>query len=518
MIPDRFSPTASIQAEADLLLPSLALPDAVQAGLREALRNSGGNSPPGGQTRLPESWRLAGTATGGHVLFHQPPGSTARRWVFADRFGRLHGLLRWNEGGNSLRGMALRLPDGAWCEIKPAAGQHALWGASDLLMARKGAAAHEAETRETVRFETGCFEAVDYGRISHIPPLANPGALPPGAGEALLNTLAMLLCDQGQERVHYRGPYATEHLFDSLERSFTCLQPGNDARAEYSRGEFGRALAGEIAESPVSWRPAPFEPVQPEDDLLVAVKDGVQAVWLGGAPYRRQRGMPGGGSLPGVAPLSGGARVWRDEAAREARYRVGLVLLGAPYRVYRTLDAQGGVAEPREQSPAESQADSLENLPCSEPRAEPAPAQWGEAVFAWAARNCTPALAPAILAMAPRLPVAMAHLPHGVAEIRDGWLLLQAGAFAQFHRLRNSQEDSALALMLISDLLSGAAPILRRRAQAELAANPPPDMAALYRQGESATQAAGKTLERAVPALLKRIVEGADAPPPADGP
>lgn len=511
MIPHHYSysPSASPRQEIGELLPCLGLPQSVQAAAMGAFQNPRERPPPLGEISPEGRWRLEPGAAEGLALFQRLPDGNSRRWVFADGGGRLQGLLQWNSSGEKLLSFILRLPSGQWMEVRPGAAEHALWGRSDLVMLREGGEARELAV----------FQAVDYGHISHIPPLDKPGNLPPGGGEALLNLLAMLLRDQGTQEVRYRGPYPTEQLFQSLQRSFTCIYPeGAAALAAFTREEFTLAISGagveEFVESPVVWRPAPFAPVTAGKHLLAAVRDGVEAVWLDGSPFRRHWAA-GGTEVQGAGsgPMAGGARVWEEAGTPGRVFRVGLVLLGAPYRIVCTLDEMGASLEQKEQEEQEEPqgAPRMDQIP------RPASDLWNAAVFAWAACNCTPALAPSILALAPHTEISWAPLPHALAAMQHNTLLLQSGAHHQFQRLRGGEQDSALALMLVSDLLSSSTPILRRRAQAALAASAPSDIAGmaglaeLRIRGESACREARETLNTVLPALIHALLEGAPA-------
>src|SRR5215216_2437605 len=77
--------------------------------------------------------------------------------------------------------------------------------------------AHEVRTGD--RAATS-MSAVDWARPTEIPTIAAPARLPPGAGGALLNALAVLAARAGVPALRYAGPYPTPALWRALVRSF----------------------------------------------------------------------------------------------------------------------------------------------------------------------------------------------------------------------------------------------------------------------------------------------------------
>jgi hypothetical protein len=72
------------------------------------------------------------------------------------------------------------------------------------------------------RAGTTALTALDWARPTEIPTLADPGALPPGSGGAILNTIALLAERAGVAALRYAGPYPTPALWRTLARSFRC--------------------------------------------------------------------------------------------------------------------------------------------------------------------------------------------------------------------------------------------------------------------------------------------------------
>src|SRR5689334_12005621 len=60
------------------------------------------------------------------------------------------------------------------------------------------------------------MSALDWRRPSEIPTIAAPGRLPPGAGGALLDAIAVLAARAGVRALRYAGPYPTPALRPAL--------------------------------------------------------------------------------------------------------------------------------------------------------------------------------------------------------------------------------------------------------------------------------------------------------------
>src|SRR5215468_8293856 len=140
-------------------------------------------------------------------------GPPRRRLVQFDRHGHLIAACRWTADG-SLAWARCRAADGRWIGVEPGAGDHRVWGRSDRVWELDGTDPWRPVEMLSV------FRALDWARLDHIPPLAEPRRLPSGAGSAVLNLLATLMKDQGLARTRYRGPFPTEQLFTALLESF----------------------------------------------------------------------------------------------------------------------------------------------------------------------------------------------------------------------------------------------------------------------------------------------------------
>jgi hypothetical protein len=164
--------------------------------------------------------------------------------------------------------------------------------------------------------------AVTWARPAELPALAEPGRLPPGAGGAILNTIAVLARRAGVPRLRYAGPYPTAALWRALARSFRC-DASDASEAAFTAGGLERALR--VAREPIAidFVPAPNERiaiaggfVELRDRLERAVIDGITyepggsparlverdghhhaEIWFGDAPYARVASLAPDGSL-----------------------------------------------------------------------------------------------------------------------------------------------------------------------------------------------------------------------------
>src|SRR5436305_1368643 len=150
------------------------------------------------------------------------------------------------------RATAIASSSGTWSAERRAT-TAAPWGLSD----RVWRAVQFPESRGWSGEPLTIFEALDWARIDRIPPLAEPGRLPPGGGTAVLNLIAELAREQGVTRLAYRGPYPTEQLFLALLESFR-YEP------EHASDPLTAFMAGDLA-----WAPAPHERLFGADGLFV---------------------------------------------------------------------------------------------------------------------------------------------------------------------------------------------------------------------------------------------------------
>jgi hypothetical protein len=221
-----------------------------------------------------------------------------------DRTGALHAELTWSAADDSpgslgSLGSLLRLTV-AHAVVHGAVISHPLLGAAHAV----------GDTAMT---------AVAWARPAEIPAIAEPGRLPPGAGGAILNTIAVLALRAGVAALRYAGPYPTAALWHSLARSFRCSAD----EAAFTAGALDRALR--VARDPIAidFVPAPHERiavaggfVELRDRLERAVIDAVPyapggsparlidlagdhhcEIWFGDAPYARVATLAADGAL-----------------------------------------------------------------------------------------------------------------------------------------------------------------------------------------------------------------------------
>jgi hypothetical protein len=164
--------------------------------------------------------------------------------------------------------------------------------------------------------------AIDWDRPTRIPAIAEPGRLPPHAGGALLNELALRARAAGIPALRYAGPYPTPGLYRALRRSF---------RASAGEGEFTAELLTRAArlsrdEVPVDFAPAPHTRVgNPHGHA--ELRDGVERVVVDGIAYERD-GSPA--FLDGLH-----AEVWFGDApwARVASFDKAGTLISGPHAI-----------------------------------------------------------------------------------------------------------------------------------------------------------------------------------------
>jgi hypothetical protein len=217
--------------------------------------------------------------------------------AIVDRTGVVHAALVWREGSEQLRSLAV---DGA--VVDGAVIEHPLLGAAHAV----GATA---------------MSALAWARPSEIPTIAEPGRLPPGAGGAILNVIAVLAERAGVAHLRYAGPYPTSALWRALARSYRCTAD----EAELTAGALDRALR--VARDPIAieFSPAPHERIAIPGGF-VELRARVERVVVdavsyepGGSPARL---IDGGGEHHcelwfGDAPYARIASVARDGTLRD---------------------------------------------------------------------------------------------------------------------------------------------------------------------------------------------------------
>jgi hypothetical protein len=415
--------------------------------------------------------KAAGTTGSTSVLPHgtavtySPAG---RRLRERDRHGHDLARFTWRED-DTLAEASVRIPDGSWLTIEPRATTDAPWGPSDRLWYR-GAAL-------TV------FAAVDYARVSSIPPLAEPARLPPGGGTAMLNLIASLAADQGCRRLFYAGPYPTEQLFLALLESFRYDGGGDDPLRAFMSAD-------------LAWIPAPHERRVAEGGIWIQMRDEIEkVVWEGRAYYRE---------------------VWqgvRRHAARRVRESEGRVLcslwaLGTGLEDHLRMGSAG---------------EAIEVLPLTPvaPRVVLAPSAVLSGVAAAVAARSAPALGPFVMEVAGELTLEWGPVGRDLIDI-DGARLRVTSRLLPEVRARlsaapTSDESVNIALAVVAELAHLAGDALRVCAQVRLAALPPAAQAAVLEAARGVeTEDCARAIATAVRALLAdpALLVGADSDPP----
>lgn len=164
-----------------------------------------------------------------------------------------------------------------------------------------------------------------------IPTIAAPGKLPPGAGGALMNAIALL----GDEPRRYAGPYPTPALFRSLQRSFRTAA----REEEFSMNLLDRAARLATDVLPFDFVPAPHERIA-FGRGHVELRDTLERAVIGGLVYER-----------GIHRLvDGHAEIWFADApyARVASFTSDGALVDGPHAVPACTSSVIGKAFPAE--------------------------------------------------------------------------------------------------------------------------------------------------------------------------
>lgn len=363
-------------------------------------------------------------------LIAYAPGPARRRLLQFDRRGHLIAACRWRDD-DALAWAKCLLPDGRWLGLEAGAATHPAWGASDRVWLMHPEAPWA--TREPLTL----FQSLDYARPDFIPPLLEPGRLPPGGGTALLNLIAGLMKDRGLATVRYRGPYPTEQLFTALLECF-----------RYASGE-RLPLERFLADGGLDWHPAPFETLHVRPGVVVQLRHEIEKVVVDGTVFYRPE--------------------WQEIRRREPRVvraegdRVvcSLWALGGPLEDRLVLDRTGEILEsPKPAADAGAPA--------------PMPPIWRGALGELIARESAPALASAIAAVTDDLELEWGLVPGDLLHrqgqrIRLSRRLRDAGEAARAGAA-SPQERAEQALRFVLEVARLLGPEVRRRAQARLEA------------------------------------------------
>jgi hypothetical protein len=392
-------------------------------------------------------------------------GGPRRRLVELDRRGHLVAACRWREDGGLAWAKCLSAA-GDWIGVEPGAGATRAWGRSDAIWRLAPDAPWEPREAITV------FEAVDWARLEHIPPLAEPARLPAHAGTAVLDLLAGFMKDQGLARVRYRGPYPSETLFTALLECFRH-DPAEPAPLD-------RFLGG----GDLDWLPAPHERHWVAEGVCAQMREDLDKVVANGVAYYRPD--------------------WQAVTRREPR-----VIRVVGERRICSLWALGRSLEDRlVLSPAGEVLDAP--TPRADPRA-PVPFKplWTAALAALIAHESAPALNASIAETVAALALEWGAVPGDLlrmngARARVSRRLLDAG-LEWIREAPPGPDRGGRAGVLALEVARLLGPEVRRRAQARLEALPPD---AQRRAWEAAETAGRRPLGDAVGRLLTLLAGG----------
>jgi hypothetical protein len=464
------------------LVPRLGEGDrhALRAALERAARAA-----PAGDLITADGRAFGRVLPHGSVALYRPdPDAPLRdRLLEIDPDGRVATVLRRDRHGD-LQAVWVALGDGGSVGLLPGGAEHPLWGPSDRLVRPSDRSAPTVLTTAA---------AVTWRAVDLIPPVAEPGKLPAGAGAALLNVLAALAQDQGRPTLRYRGPYPTEQLFWSLTESFRFgrFAPDPDPLARFLTDAEATFARGAPREAPLDWLPAPHERRLHEDGLVVQLRDGVERIAWHGRSYHRTE-------CQGLRRRE--HRVVRavEPAGQTRRYVAGLEALGTVVEDHIVLDARGALLDRRPPVP--------EDAPD-----RPAAALLRAALGALLPLEATPLLAGAIEAVWPEIGLAWGPVPGDLVEARGAKLRLSPKLLRVY---RGSSTAAAagdrrgVAQRLVREVLGLIGPGVREVAVAWLLALDP-----ARQEAELAAAARRDRVELARAALgpLGRLLDGLEA-------
>jgi hypothetical protein len=240
-----------------------------------------------------------------------------------DRDGCVHAELAWT-GETAVVTVALA-PDSTDALAVESAEPDALFGRAHPIVrvtdATRSAVAGGLPGRGVRERLTTC-SPIDWRAPRRIPAIAAPGTLPPGAGSALLDLIAVLAADAGVAALRYAGPYPTEALWRALAQ---CFRTTGD-RAAFTSGAVDRALGLSRDEIPIDFTPAPFE-----------------RAWIRGGEVHLRDGVVERARIAGTLYATGGSP---GRLVPDARGYAAEVWFGdEPWARVAVLDAEGRVTD-----------------------------------------------------------------------------------------------------------------------------------------------------------------------------
>ncbi len=396
----------------------------------------------------------------GTLVLLDPRFTPPRRLAAFDAGGRLLEWLRWSPDG-PLKRLGLVLPGDIALGVVAGVEDHSIWGTCDAVVLL---GANAAPVRTLCR-----AAASDFENLRFIPPLDEPAAVPPGGGAALMNLFAELMQDQNVPEARYRGPYPTEALLETLLESFVPADAGDEVGDAATGGDEGRkpparlsdfvkrftegveekALAGELAVSPLAFRPAPHDRRLLGENAAVQVRGGlVERFLVDGTSYTTPQ--VAGFLRQGSRVLHGGEDGW---------LKASLVILGEPVEHHYLVAVDGlkYAVNDRDVPPVEPEAMSP---------------LWAEAVRVLIAHHSAKLIVPAALEIAGSLAYVWGTTGRQTASLSGQELSLHPAFRYVFREKRQNTPDPAqrefLAKALVTEIFLAAAPLIRSRAQRAL--------------------------------------------------
>lgn len=179
-----------------------------------------------------------------------------------------------SETSGGTRRWWLRLPDHREIGLSLDADVHPLLGRCDRVLDGDGSVLALGTT-------------IDWRRPSRIPALDRPGALPRGAGTALLNLLAWQAQRARSGPLRYAGPYPSEALWSTLGASFRVEAP-DEARARFLADAVARMSGRALEPIDVDFHPAPHVWTWTSPRVCVQRRHGIERVYVDGRPFDRE--------------------------------------------------------------------------------------------------------------------------------------------------------------------------------------------------------------------------------------
>jgi hypothetical protein len=160
--------------------------------------------------------------------------------------------------------------------------------------------------------------ALDWNHPTEIPTIAEPGALPPGTGGAIMN----LIAERATSALRYAGPYPTPALYRTLLRSFRASAD----EATFTRDVLARTAS--VARDPIAvdFTPAPHRRVAHAHGIS-EIRDGLERTTIDNIAYEIN-GSP-------ARLVDNAAEVWFGDAvwSRVATLSADGALLDGPHPI-----------------------------------------------------------------------------------------------------------------------------------------------------------------------------------------